>query len=78
VIDPPADKLREAGLLADALLHIEAARQYGFRAGGPKCNVERCEILRDMAHAAGHTWTQEEMTAMAQSFIKEFNGTPAS
>jgi hypothetical protein len=47
-------------------------------AGGPKCNVERCEILRDMAHAAGHTWTQEEMTAMAQSFIKEFNGTPAS
>jgi hypothetical protein len=30
---------------ADALLHLDAARQYGLVTGGPKINVDRCEII---------------------------------
>jgi hypothetical protein len=71
--DPPPDRLREAGIIADALLHIESARQYGFVRGGPQCNVERCEIIIEMARDAGHTWTQEDVSEAAQAFMKEIH-----
>lgn len=38
----PAVELRRAALLAEALLIIDATKQYGLIEGGPKIDAERC------------------------------------
>jgi hypothetical protein len=40
---------------AHALLSFESARLYGFIAGGPGVNVERCETILDQGRKLGYT-----------------------
>jgi hypothetical protein len=67
------EKLLQAAVLADAMLAIKAAVDYGFLAGGPAINAERCEDAIAVARERGLTWTDEQRTETAVRFLAGWN-----
>lgn len=49
------EEWQEAVDSADALLHLDAARKYGFVTGGPRINLERCAEIVERGQAMGVT-----------------------
>jgi hypothetical protein len=61
---------RAAAACADALLHLDAARQYGLVTGGPGVDVDRCLDLLARAKARGIEPTEAEATAALQLLLE--------
>ena len=62
---------REATVLAEALLVLDSARQYGLLAGGPVINVDRCVAIVDEGARRGCRPTDDEIDAAAVEIARE-------
>ena len=64
-------ELRQAAVLAEALLRFDAARQYGLITGGFEVNVERCEAAIAEAKDAGVTYGEDEIDGAIVALVSE-------
>lgn len=55
------DDWYRAVLMAEALLHLDSARQYGLITGGPGIHVDRCLAIRAAGRRRGVVITDEEL-----------------
>lgn len=70
----PAVELRNAALLAEACLILDAAKHYGLILGGPKIDAERCRQVIRAAKGRGITVRRDEAMAAAEELVGEING----
>ena len=65
------DELRTLALLAEAYLRLDSARLYGFITGGPRINVERCELAIAAARRAGVTYTEADVDRITTEVLRQ-------
>lgn len=65
--ETPAER-REAVCLADGLLVIDAARNYGLITGGPDVDVARCQDILEQARDRGHKPQENAIQITLASF----------
>lgn len=63
----------ELAALAEGLLRLDAARQYGLIEGGPKIDVEHCEAVLARLAREGVVPTDEQANASAIEFMAQVN-----
>lgn len=62
------DEWQEAVNLANFLLMLDSARQYGFITGGPKINVEQCQEIMVQAGLRGLRPTPESVEQLLEIY----------
>jgi hypothetical protein len=76
LVNPAEQELRQAALGAEVYRRIAAARDYGFIAGGPEIDVERCDEVIATAAKVGITFNEDEIAEAAAAVLAWFNATP--
>jgi hypothetical protein len=69
----PLHQLANVALLAEVCLRVEAARAYGFVAGGPKIDVRRCEEVLAIAREHGISLSEQEVRSGVRDFVVGYN-----
>lgn len=65
--------LKRKAMIAEAWLHVEAARQYGLVSGGPQIDVAACQRAIEEARAAGLGWTDAESAEVLRDLVCELS-----
>lgn len=65
-----AREWQEAVDLAETLLLIAAARDYGLIAGGPAINVDRCDQIRNAGARRGVVPDPDAVRAIVQTYAR--------
>ena len=65
-----AAEWRDVATLAEVLLRVDAARQYGLIVGGPTINVARCATLLKRAQRRGIVVLASELDAAITAFVR--------
>jgi hypothetical protein len=65
------DDWRRAVTLAEVMLDIDAARQYGLITGGPEVNVARCVDVLRRGRQRGIVPRSPDVNAMTEALVRE-------
>ncbi len=61
---------------AEAMLQLDACKQYGLIEGGPKVNPDRCRELLERGAALGHKSSKKGVTQALHQIVAQFAKPP--